>query len=446
MMIIKFFLFILFFTLFYTLPTSLLYGQKIGDFKSVVPQHKQPDTLILPQTHTFQFLIKTGDELSDGRKLGSTLDFTGYIPIDGSKEGWLSISSENEVAEVSVLRIKLNPTNKKWEIITSGKVDFYSPFVKDAIHTVSQLCSGTVTPWGTVIVAEENDKEGDGNNDGYHDVGWLIEINPYKWQIATTDQQLRPQKLWSMGRFQHENLAIASDNRTCYMGADSKKFGFLYKYIAKRPNILTDGDLYVLCTENRDVNSTRGIWKKVPNKTLYERNNTNIIAETLLATNFSGVEDVEVGPDGHIYFTAKYSGRIYRVKDLGDEAEIEVYVEAKNYEITAEDGKKYSVNWHSGKTGCDNLAFDGDGNLWVCNDGGNNGIWVVRKDHSMKNPKIDLFAETPKGCEPTGITFSPDYTYLFISLQNPNSTGKQKDKFGTEVQYNTSHTLVIQRR
>ncbi|MFQ3576545.1 MAG: alkaline phosphatase PhoX [Cytophagales bacterium] len=421
-------------------------SQSIADFKSVKPLSKQPDTLVLPKTHTFQYLIKTDDDLMDGRKLGSTLDFTGYVPIDGSKEGWLSISSENEVAETAILKIKLDATKGKWEILNSGKVDYYSPFVKDAIHTVSRFCSGTVTPWGTVIVAEENDKEGDGNKDGYHDVGWLIELNPYKWQIQTVDPQLRPQKLWAMGRFQHENVVISSDNRTCYMGADSKKFGYVYKYVAKRPFNLAEGDLYVLCSEGKDVNASNAVWKKVPNNTTDERNNTNKLAEALGATHYAGVEDVEIGPDGLIYFACKYSGRIYRMKDLGEKAEVEVFVESQKYDVLAEDGKKYSADWHSGETGSDNLAFDGEGNLWVCNDGGNNAIWVVRKGHTLKKPKIELFAETPKGCEPTGITFSPDFKYLFLSLQNPNSVGKQKDKFGKESVYDRSHTIVIERK
>ena len=421
-------------------------AQKIGDFVSVTPLTHRSDTLILPETHTFQYLIKTGDTLMDGSTVGGTLDFTGFVQTKGLTEGWLSVSSETQKAQIAMLYIKLHEEDHRWEVTQSANVDFYSPKTSAAIGRVAYFCSGGITPWNTVIVGEETDKPGDVNADGYEDAGWLVEVKPETKAIAHTDSKGKPQKLWKLGRMKHENVCIDKDQKTCYYGADSERHGYVYKFIADKAGDLTKGKLFVLMMET-DKNSSKGTWVRIANNTQQECNNTNTLATQVHATNFSGVEDVEIGPDGKIYFTAKYSGRLYRFKDGGDKiTESEVYVENNDYPIKTSDGKKVMLDWHSGLTGNDNLAFDGEGNLWVMNDGGNNGIWVVRPGHSKENPQIELFAETPKGCEPSGITFSKDYKYLFLSLQNPASGGQQKDKTGKTLLYNTSHTIVISRK
>lgn len=423
---------------------ALVKAQNIGDFVSVKPTDIRPDTLMIPATHTFQYLIKTGDSLSDQRHAGSHFDFTGYIPIYGSKEGWLSVSSEKDPAEVMILHIKLEDSGL-WKILSSGKVNFYTPFIKKSIAKVANFCSGGVMPWGNVVVAEEVVTDGDSNKDGYDDVGWLVEIDPQKREIAKADKYGKPQKLWAMGRMQHENLCILNDLKTCYFGADSKDYGFLYKFVCDKTGDLSRGKLYVLCMDT-DINGSSGAWKRVPNKRKEDCNHTNTLAKKLGATNFSGIEDVEIGPDGKIYFAAKYSGRVYRFRDLSKTTDDnEVFVEDRMYEIAHEDGKTH-IDFHAGDTGADNLAFDDDGNLWILNDGGNNGIWVADKSHSPQNPHIKLFAETPKGCEPTGITFSPDFKYLFVSFQNAKAHGAQIDKAGTKVVFNTSHAVVISRK
>ena len=85
----------------------------------------QQQTLILPSTHTFQRLIKSGDALSLGGTLGTNLDFTGYVPIGGSStNGYLSISSESTPAEVAVLQISFNSGTELWTVNSGGKGEF----------------------------------------------------------------------------------------------------------------------------------------------------------------------------------------------------------------------------------------------------------------------------------------------------------------------------------
>ena len=59
---------------------------------------------------------------------------------------------------------------------------------------------------------------------------------------------------------------------------------------------------------------------------------------------------------------------------------------------------------------------------------GYNYIWVVRPDHTQEKPKVELFSSAPLGSEPTGLTFSPDYRFAFVSIQHPSNTnGQQND-------------------
>ncbi len=95
--------------------------------------------------------------------------------------------------------------------------------------------------------------------------------------------------------------------------------------------------------------------------------------------------------------------------------------------------------------GNDNLAFDGEGNLWVLQDGDRSHIWVVGPTHTATSPAVRLFAKTPVGCELTGITFSPDYKFMFISFMHPaiNNIASQTDAAGISLVFNTSTTAVI---
>jgi hypothetical protein len=94
------------------------------------------------------------------------------------------------------------------------------------------------------------------------------------------------------------------------------------------------------------------------------------------------------------------------------------------------------------------LVFDSLGNLWVAQDGGNDYIWVVYNGHTQENPKVKIFAKTPAGSEPTGLTFSPDEKYIFMSIQHPsesNNATSQKDALGNDVFFDNDVVIVLAR-
>jgi secreted PhoX family phosphatase len=422
----------------------------MGCFTSVTPT-AQTQLLVYPSaTHTFQMLAKSNITKYSftNNFIGGTNDFTGYVGkligpnTRSSMDGYLSINHETTPGGVSMLSLVLNGSSALWNLTYVKKVD-YTPVVQS-----TRNCSGTVTPWGTIISSEETFTSTDANADGYADVGWNVEIDPVSGLIKDQDGDGKPDKLWAMGRMSHENVVVASDNITVYQGEDGGTGG-VYKYVANTPGDLSSGTLYVLKKDAPAATSTTGTWVQVPNTSQSDRNNTPARAQTAGGFNWGGVEDVEIGPDGKIYFTEKNQGRIWRFNDNGTTiSNIETFVgpSSMNYPIQTANGT-VNENWGAG---IDNLAFDGEGNLWALQDGGRDHIWMIRPNHvnTVAGAKVELFATTPAGSEPTGITFSPDYRYMFISLQNPNSgnTQSQMDIEGNSVVWNSSTTIVIARK
>lgn len=401
-------------------------SQSIGDFVSVAPA-QQTDQFVFPSTHKFQKIIEVGDVLTQGGFMLVKPDFTGYVPImNSSINGYLSINSENTPGGVTVLDINFNSSSKLWETTESEMLDFSS------VVDTNSNCSGTVTPWNTVISSEESIRTVDENNDDYYDNGWNVEIDPATKTVLG--------KLWALGNFKHENVTIHSNHRTVYQGADSNP-GYLYKFIADTAQDLTSGVLYVYVGDK----SGSGNWVQIQNETPEERNSTLAQSNEVSATIFNGIEDVEIGPDGMVYFAVKGENQVYRFQDSdpisGTTADMETFVGNMTYVITHSSGVS-SVVWSYGN---DNLAFDNEGNLWVFQDGGHDYIWVVGSNHTQLNPVVRLFGIAPAGSEPTGITFTPDFKYLFMSIQHPNETNlaNQLDAQGNIINFNKGTVLVI---
>lgn len=418
----------------------------IGCFTSLMPR-PQNDTFQIPSaTHVFQFLAQTGDPFTQASgTVPSNFDFTGYVPInDSSKYGYVNLNHERgaPTGGVTTFALHFNDTTGLWKVDNAGPVNF-SPVVATGSN-----CSGGVTPWGTSITCEETyPSTGDANGDGYIDYGWHVEVDPKTRQVK--DFGNGPEKLWALGRMSHENIVVSKDRKTAYFGEDDG-LGAVYKFVAKTAGNLSEGDLYVLKLDqpmaSGEPTGTTGKWIKVPNTTKTERNNVKINGSAM-GTTFSGVEDVEINPvDNQIYFTAKGLNRVYRFKENGDStiSGFMTYVGGKTYRISS-GSTVISEPWGSGN---DNLVFDDRGNLWVLQDGSRNHVWIVRPGHTQANPKIEVFMHLPAGSEPTGATFTPDYRYMFISIQEPstNINANVRDVAGVYRTMNKSTMMVIARK
>ena len=437
----------------------------ISDFTSVEPSTQQQD-LRIPSTHAFQMLVQGGTpytSAADGL-VKENFDFTGYVPANkgnsngsgNNASGYLSINHEGSstaTSGVSMLSLDFNSATRLWDVTARNAVNF-----NPVVGTFNN-CSGGVTPWNTIITCEENTPTTptDSNGDGYLDFGWNVEIDPATHAVKDQNGNGTPDKLWRMGRLKHENIVVALDRRTVYEGADDGSMNsFVYKYVADQAGKLANGTLYALKLEGSVATATTGTWVPVPNTTPAECSNTTALARALGATSFNGVEDIEINPvTGQVYFTAKGPGTIYRFTDSAKPGATTI----RDFQIFAGNtpsnpNQAYTINYGTGtvselwRTGNDNLTFDSKGNLYVLQDGGRNHVWLIKSSHTPANPAVELFAVTPAGCEPTGMTFSPDEKFLFISMQAPDQTNTLAtvDAAGQSVVFNKSTALVIARK
>lgn len=427
-----------------TPPVTNCTGTHISCFTSIVPT-TQTSKLIIPAEHKYQLILKEGDNYTEGGGMvGGLNDFTAYVAKNNSStDGYLSVNHETNPGGVTMAEVNYNTSTKLWQLTKSRAVSFSASSLVQTIRN----CSGGITPWGTVVTAEESVTANDINADGYKDYGWLVEIDPATAQVMSHNQAGTKDKLWQMGIMNHENVVINDAGTVAYYGEDGGTH-MVYKYVMDTPNNLASGNLYVLKLDQGlsggNPVATTGQWIQIPNKLQADQNNTASLAQSAGGTSFNGVEDVEISPlDGKIYFTAKGLDKVYRMTDNGMTlSNVETFVggASTTYSFNTAQGVKTEA-WGDGN---DNLTFDELGNLWVLQDGGKNYIWVIGPDHTQANPNVRLFASMPAGSEPTGLTFTPDKKFGFFSIQHPNSTiSTDVDATGNIIDYRGKSATVV---
>ena len=495
---------------------------RINFFSPIAPS--DADELILPEGFRYDIIRRWGEPVtSDGRKFGFNNDYVAYFPIDALEGGlssndgllwvnheyidakWVSGYSDSEgetrktpaqIAEEkaalggSVIRVSCNAFGR-WEFVADDaynrRLDANSPIAvtgpaagssemkmegkSEVIGTLAN-CSGGVTPWNTVLSAEENfqyyygessDEELDAaalaETDRWLDdpataqppehYGWIVEVDPF-------DKSSTPRKHTWLGRIRHENVAmtIAPSGRiVAYTGHDEED-QCIYKFVssgvyepgnrAANMELLTDGMLYVA-----DFAGGRWVAMDYESNPIFADNDFSSQADVLvrapeaaalmdpeteapLGTPLDRCEDIEVHPeDGTVYAAltnnadhGNFHGQIIRMYEAGSDPEATEFY----YEIYAAGGP------NTGFSSPDNLAFDANNNLWMVTDISsdvqnkgiykpfkNNGMFVLPEvsDDSIKGEELAQFASGPVECEMTGPAFTPDGKTLFLAVQHP---------------------------
>lgn len=366
-----------------------------------------------------------------------------------------------------------------------------------------QNCGAGRTPWGTYLTCEENFNFLFGSSDPNYPLtdemkrygvkhkawnryelyderfdiaknpnevnrhGWIVEIDP-------ADPDSMPIKHTALGRFKHENAAVAyaSDGRlVVYMG-DDERGEFLYKYVSsdayapggKGSSLLDEGKLYVANFHDDQT----GLWMELTP----ESTGMNSIEEVLMftrmaasrrgATTMDRPEWVAVNPHAVEAYCALTNNKNRGVKSNagGDMQPVggpnpraeNVYGQIVRWFPENEDHGANAFRWdlfvmagnpvvHSNKragsanvnrgnlfNSPDGLKFDSAGLLWIQTDGndsnaddfannGNNQMLVG----DPGSGRIERFLTGPKGCEVTGITWSSDRRTLFVGIQHPDA-------------------------
>ena len=380
-----------------------------------------------------------------------------------------------------------------------------------------QNCANGKTPWGTYLTCEENftDCFGSSNAEQHLDAaqkrygavaaskeinwhqhdprfdlaknpnelnrhGWVVEIDPF-------DPQSTPVKRTALGRFKHENAALAETrdgHAVVYMG-DDERGEFIYKFISrdkidhKNPkanrDLLDHGTLYVAVFDGGDGNTDhpkgQGQWVELSHgKNGLDASNgfadqaqvlihARLAASVVKATRMDRPEWIVVSPkDGQVYCTLTNNakrgedgqpvggpnpreknvyGQILRWQpERGEHGAPtfawDLFVVAGNPVVHGGTAKGGSANITPQNmfNSPDGLGFDGAGRLWILTDGdsSNGGDFAGMGNNQMlcadpDSGEIRRFMVGPVGCEVTGISFAPDFKTLFVGIQHPGENG-----------------------
>ncbi|WLQ12947.1 PhoX family phosphatase [Hahella aquimaris] len=330
--------------------SAIMAGSDKGELTFTELPHGQDETFHVAPGYEHDVLISWGDKVladapafdprnqsaqAQSKQFGYNNDFVGFLSLplgsDNSDHGLLAVNHEYTISELmfpgspktdqmskaqadidmmahglSIIEIK--KTDGKWAVVQGSKYNrritpvtemrmtgpvagsdrLRTAISQDGVRTLGTYgnCAGGVTPWGTVLTAEENvqnyfkgdpakTKEAEnykrfglsGEHEyawaNYYDrwnlakspneplhVGWVVEIDPF-------DPDSKPQKRTALGRCKHEgcNVYVNKDNRVVAYTGDDQRFEYVYKFVSKNkydPNnraanmrLLEEGTLYV---------------------------------------------------------------------------------------------------------------------------------------------------------------------------------------------------------
>lgn len=391
--------------------------------------------------------------------------------ISGRKPGEPRLKEKIQLEQQAVggSFVKIKKTKGVWQVVANDvmntRVDATTPIAFNNGNSVmGQIsargtlgnCAGGYTPWGSVLTCEENyhhyygevsfDEKGQRTvKRAAEDFGWAdVDAMPpehYGWVVELDPTSRKYKKLTGLGRFAHEGATVvkAGKQLVVYMGDDTKG-QCIYKFISKTNTSLDDGTLYV-------ANVKEGKWIPLdvahnPELKTKFGDQLSLLIRTREAAKMVGgtpmdrPEDIEIHPEsGDIYLTLTNNpdvgnmfGSILKIKEQnGDHL---------NLKFTSE--TFMSGGAELGFACPDNLVFDKRGNIWMTCDVsetamhkdpyasfGSNALFYIplQGPHAGKAYRVAI---APRDAEFTGPCFSDDGKTLFLSVQHPGASTKDR--------------------
>lgn len=296
-------------------------------------------------------------------------------------------------------------------------------------------CAGGPTPWQTWITCEETVAKAEGRLEKDH--GYNFEV-PATTEIGITP----PVPLKSMGRFQHEAVAVDPKTNIIYQTED-RMDGAIYRFIPNQAGDLQKGGkLQILGIKDHPKYDTRN-WKKLKTAPFpiqkpmevvwYDLDDVEAPEDDLRyrgfemgGARFARGEGMWFGK-GECFFTCtnggkKMQGQIFRYlpspyegteRESEEPGTLSLFVESTHTKMVRD---------------CDNITMSPVGDLIVCEDNETPRIAGITPEGAMYTIAQNVGFRS----EFAGATFSPDGTTLFVNVQHAGLTlaitGPWKDR------------------
>jgi secreted PhoX family phosphatase len=253
-------------------------------------------------------------------------------------------------------------------------------------------CSGSGTPWGTVLTGEEETITLEAEH------GFVWEVDPHRNTKVRLD---------AMGRFAHETAVVDPRTGLVYLTEDSGTDSLLYRMRPRRPGRLEKGGVL-------EAYRGRGRWVRIDDP----------LGTDAQEPAKQGIDKGAIG--FHRLEGGRIRGRWFYFTETGDLESCgtvwRLHLDSTRLEVWAQD--------RTGRRMCmpDNVAFDRAGNLFLTEDKGDAGpdnpnrvLFVDRRTGEIAT-FAELVIEVPENevglvDEPTGPAFAPDGRVLFLNLQ-----------------------------
>lgn len=346
------------------------------------------------QAQGLEYLLPAGESriifsthshtMKDGSKPAGLFDGLVWIPKAGYNEnrGYLFMNHEQAIGDTpqgSVSRLTYE----------QGRITEAETWVTG----LSRPCSSHDSPWGTVLVAEEDDSAENG------EYGHIVELDPM--------DKNNTRRRYAMGRAGWENVVAHPLTMEFFLTDDSRPSsnkGAIFRFVPDRQGDLSSGRLFAFRAEGGSLaERSTGTWIEIDDPNLAQQQ-----AFEKGATLYDRPEDLAYNPvDGWLYIAvtgdsraadaANKAGGIYRFDPVA--SVMERWLVADGNPINS----------------ADNIEIDPKGNVWIAEDGGGpNELVLVRPD---KTTQV-VMRGTENNGEVTGILWRPDGKGLFVEWQH----------------------------